>query len=245
MTKPDKYKDRSIITFKHFISFLEIYGQENFGENVEINWPLVYEQCIKFGLLDFNTQLEEVIFSESDEEFRDKCFMWIENQIYEGYPIWRLFHLNNWLRDKLEKELINRCEKEEMDFFNNHKCLKCKYYVDSVSFIGMDKFSHVYNKKNIELYNNGLKPENILHRVNCLYRQKLINDVSKSKTTLSRRSRFHPTPIEFTYKPFNHDDEDRMRWTLDVKECIDCPYFEIGEIDTYEKFIETYGEIYR
>ena len=63
---------RAIEIFHHFISFLEIYGQENFGESVEINWLAVYENCVSLDLFDGNYMIEEIVNSDSEEEFRDK-----------------------------------------------------------------------------------------------------------------------------------------------------------------------------
>ena len=40
----------------------------------------------------------EIVNVNSEEEFRDKMFSWIEKQVLDGYPIWRLFKLNNWLK---------------------------------------------------------------------------------------------------------------------------------------------------
>ena len=47
----------------------------------------------------------------------------------------------------------------------------------------------------------------------------------------------------FTYKKFNGDTYDLRTWKLVPAEHKKCPYFELDENMTYEKFIEMYGEI--
>ena len=126
---------RAIEIFQHFISFLEIYGQENFGENVEINWPGVYSNCVEFGLFDENPDVEEIVNVNSEEEFRDKMFSWIEKQVLDGYPIWRLFKLNNWLYEQLEKELHENEYKKDVEYFNKYKCFTCKYFYDDIYWL--------------------------------------------------------------------------------------------------------------
>lgn len=37
-------------------------GQENYGENVEIDWFKVYNFTTKYNLLDFREDLEDIVF---------------------------------------------------------------------------------------------------------------------------------------------------------------------------------------
>ena len=49
--------------------------------------------------------------------------------------------------------------------------------------------------------------------------------------------------VGFTYKKFNGDTYDLRTWKLVPAEHKRCPYFELDENMTYEKFIEMYGEL--
>ena len=60
------------------IQFLEIYGNENFGESAQIDWPRVWEYCSECDILDFNYEVEDLVYNTKDEEFRDKVFAFVE-----------------------------------------------------------------------------------------------------------------------------------------------------------------------
>ena len=223
-------KERSILLFKHFIGFLEIWGQENYGEDIEIDWFKVYNFTSKYDLLDLREDLEDIVFEENEEIFRDKVYKWIEDQALNGYPIWRLFKLNKWLNDKLEKEFNDEIVKENKKLFNKYKCLKCKYYNDDVHFIGNDKYSHSFITEK-HLYNHS----RLLHMINCNKRKQLLDEKIKHSHIEAN--------IEFSYKKFNLDNGWRFgKWTLDITKHNRCPYFEKDDDMTYEKFIDLYGE---
>lgn len=228
------FEARGIILFRHFVEFLKIWGQENYGENVDINWPAVYKFTTSYSILDFRQDLEDVIFSESDEEFRDNCYSWIENQILNGYPIWRLFIINGWLKDKLEEEFVQSAVDEERNRFETRKCFTCKHFLDDVKFIGEDKYSHSY-KTERSLYAKGTP---LLHLMNCSKRKELIDILGKNRMTS------HFDDINFTYKLFRMDSNSQFgsRWKLYPSEHNDCPYYENSGI-SFDEFISVYGEV--
>ena len=62
-----KSNGRKVEIFKYMIQFLEIYGNENFGESAEIDWPRVWEYCSKCDMLDFNYEVEDLVYNTKDE----------------------------------------------------------------------------------------------------------------------------------------------------------------------------------
>ena len=242
-------KLRGIIIFKHFIAFLEIYGQENFGENVEINWPRVYDACNSFDLFDNNTELEEIVYAKNDEEFRDKMFSWIEMQILNGYPIWRLFDLNNWLSNQLEKELHEKEHKKDIEYFNNNKCLSCKYYKDNVEYIDRKtKLLYEYNSGEGDGIHKPPKYCKLFHNKNCGKRKELL----EQRRRKDKYKYSWPEELEngFKFKPFNLNDEtqeenDSSKWCLIPEKIKSCPYHTQDNEMTFEKFIKIYGEVLR
>ena len=100
-----KSNERKVEIFKYMIQFLEIYGNENFGQSAEIDWLRVWEYCSACDILDFNYEIEDLVYNTKDEEFRDKVFAFVEKQAIEGYPLWRLFKMSKWLYDKCEADL--------------------------------------------------------------------------------------------------------------------------------------------
>ena len=232
-------RDRGIQIFKYFIDFLKIWGQENYGENVEINWPAVFKFTNSFHILDFREDLEELVFTEDDDEFRDKVFTWIENQILSGYPVWRLFMLSGWLNDKLEHEFTDAQINKDIQYFNIIKCYRCKKFSDHVHFIGSDKFSHSYSTDR-DKYVKGYP---LLHNMCCVKRCELIDEI---KVKRGHPMILHEECIEFDYELFNLDSKTQFgsKWKLNPEEHDKCPYFEESEM-TYKQFIDTYGEILR
>ena len=95
--KEELSANKKIYLFKWFIKFLEIYGQETFGESSSVNWGLVYNEIIGHGVWSMNIELDNLLYNEQEsldsEEFRDKVFSYIEDQVLRGYPIFRLFYL--------------------------------------------------------------------------------------------------------------------------------------------------------
>ena len=56
-----------------------------------------------------NMELDNLLYNDSEsldsEEFRDKVFSYIENQVIKGYPIFRLFYLPEKLKKYYEDEI--------------------------------------------------------------------------------------------------------------------------------------------
>ena len=105
--------NKKIYLFKWFIKFLEIYGQETFGESASINWGLVHDEIIGHDVWSMNMELDNLLYNDSEsldsEEFRDKVFYYIENLVIKGQPILRLFYrpekLKKYYEDELKQEI--------------------------------------------------------------------------------------------------------------------------------------------
>ena len=131
----NKSNQRKVDIFKYMIQFLEIYGNENFGQSAEVNWSAVWDYCSKCDMLDFNYEVEELVYNTKDEEFRDKVFAFLDKQAVEGYPLWRLFTMSKWLFDKCEEELIRNEHEKDVEYFNKTKCYRCQYFNCKVHII--------------------------------------------------------------------------------------------------------------
>ena len=88
--------NKKIYLFKWFIKFLEIYGQETFGESASINWGLVHDEIIGHDIWSMDMELDNLLYNDSEsldsEEFRDKVFSYIEDRVIKGYPIFRFIY---------------------------------------------------------------------------------------------------------------------------------------------------------
>ena len=70
---------------------------------------LVYDEIIGHDVWSMNMELDNLLYNDSEsldsEEFRDKVFSYIENQVIKGYPIFRLFYLPEKLKKYYEDEI--------------------------------------------------------------------------------------------------------------------------------------------
>ena len=237
-----KAKARSIELFRYFVQFLEIFGQENYGESAEVYWPAVYNFCSQYKLPDFNTTVEEIVYQEKDEDFRDKCFKFMEDQILHGYPVWRLFKMSAWLQDKCEQELMEReIAKDKKYFEQTTRCYRCKFFEDRMSFI--DKatgYPKNIGKDDVIDWDKG----QLCHFIDCKKRNELLEEKIGDKT------RFHYSrdSVILKYRGFNLINpwgHKQNGWTMNPWHLRKCPYFEQDPEMTYEKFLHDYKEIIR
>ena len=177
--------EKKMYIFKNFIDFLEIYGQENLGCGYEINWTQVHRMIVDNNMFDFNDELEEVIYHDDEsfdsEEFRDRCYKYIEDQILKGYPVWHLFklskHLTKVLQDEEDRQTMEMYKKK----YNSHLCYKCKHFKNNI--IVYEQFNRFHLNDYIERYTNA-NPIllNLSHNMSCKYREdrvKYINEHEK------------------------------------------------------------------
>ena len=233
-------KRRAIEVFKYMVQFLEVFGQENYGGSAEVSWPDVFIFCNKYHMLDFNESLEDVIYAESEEEFRDKCFSWMEMQILGGYPVWRLFKMSDWLSGQLEKEMLDNEQAKDKKYFKSVKCYHCKHFTDNMSIIDKNTgFSYHLDTLPDNKKNELLSYNTIIHFMDCKERTRQI-EIAKGDNN-SHRSR----DPKLSYKQFNFDQYTaRGSWKLNPSKLKRCPYYEDNGM-TYEQFLEKYYEILR
>lgn len=224
---------RAVILLKHFIAFLEIYGQENYGESADVDWIAVNAFCHSYGLLDFNEELSGLIYTQDDDEFRDRCFSYIENHILSGYPVWRLFKMSRWLYDKLEMEFNDGIMQYKRKYFNDTKCYRCIHLMQHISFIDPDTRKPLaYNRNNpthVHLLEGGYVKPLFLYdckKRNCIMDEECGNNYRKRRN------------MKFKYKKFNWDKFSTSRWHMDTWKLRDCPYFEQLEGITFEGFMQ-------
>ena len=238
----EKTNERIIKIFKYFVQFLEIYGAENYGQSAEVNWERVWNFCNSCNVLDFNFELEDLVYNNSEEQFRDNVFTFIEKQALEGYPLWRLFTMSKWLEDKCEEELHESEYKKDVEYFNKTKCYRCKNFHNEISMIGSTLIDPIVSKSfnNMEELKNYVKE----HKCQVQHYQQMI-DCNKRKELLEESQSSTFRTVKFKYKKFNADEFARNKWSLNPMEHKRCPYFEENKEMTVDKFIELYEEINR
>lgn len=231
----NKHDYNTITVFKYFISFLEVWKEENYGQSAEINWQAVWEFVNASHLLDFNDELTDLVNS-SPEELEENVHKWIENRILNDEPIYLLFNMSDWLFKKLEEEHNNNIERAERKRFADRKCYKCKYWNDYVS-LWIHKLGTLHTYHVGECEDELWKQYPIHHLSECKKQQELVDNIKKAE-----KHYFFFEDIELSYKPFN-DISRSGHFYPNPENLTDCPYFEDTGI-TYEEYIKKYKELY-
>ena len=161
--KEELSANKKIYLFKWFIKFLEIYGQETFGESASVNWGLVYNEIIGHSVWSMNIELDNLLYNEQEsldsEEFRDKVFSYIEDQVLRGYPIFRLFYLPEKLKKYYEDELKQEIYENDKKRFNKYKCYRCKHYCYKINVYVGDPGMNIIRID--EEYSIGFRPRDV------------------------------------------------------------------------------------
>lgn len=249
--------EKKMYIFKNFINFLEIYGQENLGCGYEINWTQVHRMIVDNNMFDFNDELESVIYHNDEsfdsEEFRDRCYKYIEEQILKGYPVWHLFklskHLTKVLQDEEDRKTMEMFKKK----YNKHLCYRCKHFKNNI--VVYEKFDRIPLKDYIERHPNANPIVlNLSHNMYCKYREdrvKYINEHEKefnihwhdkerginrqltkegfSDKLLFEKDTQYSYKHDFTLKPLSNQCK--------------CKFFEENKDMTFDKYIKENYEI--
>ena len=226
-------KDYNTITvFKYFISFLEVWKEENYGSSAEINWQAVWSFVNTSGVLDFNEELQDLVIYSTPEQCEEKVHQWIMNRIFNDEPVYLLFNMSDWLLKKLEQEHNSNIEKAERKRFEECKCYHCKYWKDN-PFIFVDSWQGLEQKFLPDCSEQELLTNQIHHQTSCKKREELKEAMTDGKL------KYNGT-VEFSYKPFNGDRCHNFRpQPMELK---DCPFFEENGI-SYDEYISEYKEL--
>ena len=226
-------KDYNTITvFKYFISFLEVWKEENYGNSAEINWQAVWSFVNTSGVLDFNEELQDLVIYSSPEECEEKVHQWIMNRIFNNEPIYLLFNMSDWLFQKLEQEHNSNINKAEQKRFEECKCYHCKYWKDSATIL-YEGLWGLEQKFVEDCTEEELLTHQIHHLQSCKKREEL-------KEAMTNGELKYNNMVEFSYKPFNGDRCHNFRpQPMELK---DCPFFEENGI-SYNEYISKYKEL--
>lgn len=267
--KEELSANKKIYLFKWFIKFLEIYGQETFGESASVNWGLVYNEIIGHSVWSMNIELDNLLYNEQEsldsEEFRDKVFSYIEDQVLRGYPIFRLFYLPEKLKKYYEDELKQEIYENDKKRFNKYKCYRCKHYCDKINvyvgdpgmnimgeaFIDIDTFKERYPNADIASFR-------LNHHQICDLHKKYFKEFedyeNKTKGYIShfyREKRFNNWIDKHGYtkgaqypKDENYPGELKREYELKplLNRC-KCNEYEPIENFTFEDFLKKYVEL--
>lgn len=253
----EKAELRKVEIFKYMIQFLEIYGNENFGQSAEVNWARVWDFCSHCDTLDFNYEVEDLVYNTNEEEFRDKVFEFVEKQAIEGYPIWRLFNMSKWLFDKCEEELKQNEHEKDVEYFNKTKCYRCQYFSHRLRLIFSTPFEPVCSG-DFDTINDfrkrypDAKVKSLSHIMNCRKREEFLDEAFKKACEKGNWGRHFENEFKqnykFKYSKFNYTDESQddysRDWVLYPLALKRCNYFIESDM-TPEKFEKLWHEIPR
>lgn len=225
-------EERRMFLFKCFVSFLELWGEENYGNSSIVDWVKVYNYVCDNNIITSSNEIDDLVYGDLDpesDEFRDKVYKFIEDHVIEDVPMHTFFKLSPWLKRKLDEEIENKIRKECEEIFNKSKCLQCKHYIDHVTIFD----AKTLNQYTVEDYIKFRPGEEITHnmiqhRRSCDLRKKLIeffltnmcphDAMGKPRTSFERYSYtksergFAPTTEDFNNWLGVEGDLDAMKF---------------------------------
>lgn len=265
--KEELSENKKIFLFKWFIKFLEIYGQETFGESASINWGLVHNEIIGHDIWSMNMELDNLLYNEHEsldsEEFRDKVFSYIEDRVIKGYPIFRLFYLPEKLKKYYEDEIKQNIYKNDKKRFARYKCFKCKHYCNKINvYVGdpgmnimgvadmsIETFKERYPNVDIETFR-------LIHHQMCDLHEKYFKEFENDETKGF---------VSFTYKeqnfnkwidkhgyakgvkfPKDESHPDELKRNYELKPLLNrckCNEYEPIENFSFDDFLKKYIEL--
>ena len=246
---------KKMYIFKNFIGFLEIYGQETFGCGYEVDWNKVHRIIIDNDIFDFNNDLENIIYNDEkydSEEFRDKCYKYIEDQILNDLPAWRLFKLSDHLTKVMERDEYDKMIETEKKLFKQTKCFSCKHYKEYIHFYDTNGRDNDARKVKKENENYDMRNFNLIHECRCEKRIALTKEWENNNRHSS--SCFESRLVNKYFKSLNGPKsfyylEDysigsfrQKFYPLTNKH--KCQYYEKDENMNYEEFIKNNYEIF-
>lgn len=261
--------NKKIFLFKWFIKFLEIYGQETFGESASINWGLVHDEIVGHDIWSMNMELDNLIYNDQEsldsEEFRDKVFSYIEDRVIKGYPIFRLFNLPKKLKKYYEDEIKQEIYENDKKRFAKYKCFKCKHYYNrlevyvgdpsmnimGVAFMDVDTFKERYPDADITAFR-------LTHHQRCDLHKKYFkeyeDEINKTKgyvSCLNKEKNFNKWIDKHDYAkgakyPKDENYPDEIKRTYELKPLLNrckCNEYDPIENFSFEDFLKKYIEL--
>ena len=116
--RPDLKKTVEFLNFYNVLTdFLQIWGNNNIG-NVEIDVVKVSEYLLSgkwmvdgFGL-----------------DTKEDMYIYVENQVLNGMPIWEFFIISDWTRNMLEKSFRQEIKIVHEEMYEKYACMTCILY---------------------------------------------------------------------------------------------------------------------
>ena len=171
-------EERRMFLFKCFVSFLELWGEENYGNSSIVDWVKVHNYVCDSNIITSSIEIDNLVYGDLDpesDEFRDKVYKFIEDHMIEDVPMHTFFKLSPWLKRKLDEEIENKIRKECEEIFNKSKCLRCKHYIDHITIFDAKTLNRYTVEDYIRFHPGEEITHNMIqHRRSCDLRNKLI-----------------------------------------------------------------------
>lgn len=109
---------KQLLIYSAILDILKIFADTEIGGQYDFN----YEEIANYlnSLKSINDYWECDTKEDIYERFTD--------DIYNGYPVWRMLKLSPWTAKMVEKSFTDECEKLYQNECKKYKCLTCKYY---------------------------------------------------------------------------------------------------------------------
>ena len=243
-----------MLIFETFIEYFINYGNDHFEKDkYKLDWYKVYENLFiynsyyeykEWDILMNNKDISEDDIVKYTNELCDKI---VNNG--ERIDLIFIFKDDN---NSIVNDIDERKQESDLLKFNSKKCYKCKHFLDNVYFldtcIGIEISLNSIRREFKDKPEDIKKFYYIIHKYNCLKRDKIITELMKDDTypfdievRLNKKFEENNIPKHFYFQVKN-EKVDR-NWILKPLECDKpCPYFEESDIGLNE-FLNKYYEV--
>lgn len=131
---------KQLLVFSAITDILTIFADSEIGGQYEFDYDVItnYINSIKMSVDYFDDTTKEEIYNHFTQD------------IYNGYPVWRMLKLTPWTQEMVEDTFRQECELLYKEECKKYKCLTCRYYqVRTTEFGIIDKCIYEENHKEV------------------------------------------------------------------------------------------------
>lgn len=126
-----KMKTKDIIEYLNYynaiVEFVEIYSSQHIGGNPEINIQAVA------SFMAQDSFMIEKLADGFNHLNKDDLFKKLEEEVLNGFPIWRLLILSEWTMNMLERDFVEYVENTQNDIL----CFSCGNFISEQTNYGL------------------------------------------------------------------------------------------------------------
>lgn len=118
---------KQLMVFTAITDILTIFADTEIGGQYEFDYDTIAEYIDSLRMVNdyFECSTKEDVYKRFTQD------------IYNGFPVWRMLKLPEWTANMVEKMFRGECEAEYEQQKKTYKCLTCKYFKITQTMLGI------------------------------------------------------------------------------------------------------------